>query len=585
MAASFHPDLARRYGTLLGNEARARGIDVLYGPAMNIVRVPVGGRNFEYFSEDPYLTAQLAVPYVRGVQSQRVAAQIKHFALNNQENDRHSASSNADERTMREIYLPAWQAAVQQGHSWSLMCANNKINGIYACESSWLLRNTLANDWGFDGVVGSDYAATRSAVGSVTAGLDQSFTLRDWGAFYRDLPQMVRAEQIPGSAIDERARRILRMMFRIGLFDGERRKPAVDVLGHGAFARRVAEEGTVLLRNRRRVLPLEAAGLGSIAVIGPYAKQAYTGGGGSSHVVPYYSVTPTEGIARRAGPGARVSGDDGSDVDRAVALARRSDVVVAVVGDQSQEGRDRTSMDLPGNQNQLIAAVASANPDTVVVLQTGAPVTMPWLDRVPTIVEAWYPGQEHGNALAAVLFGDVDPSGRLPVTFPTGVGAVPAMGAPRYPAGPSGYEYSEGLNVGYRAYDADARGVLFPFGYGLSYTSFKYSDLAVRKSRSAVRLTFTVTNIGTRTGVSVPQAYVRFPREVGEPPQQLKAFERQVLPAHAAQRVTLTLPTHAFEYWSAGRWRTARGSYRVSVGSSSRDLRLSALLTPPVSAK
>ena len=214
LAASFHPGLAREYGKLMGNEARARGVDVLYGPAMNIVRVPVGGRNFEYFSEDPYLTAQLAVPYVLGVQSQRVAAQIKHFALNNQENARHTASSNAGERAMQEIYFPAWQAAVQQGHSWSLMCGNNKVNGTYACENSTLLNSTLIGKWGFDGVVGSDYAATRSALGSVKSGLDQSFTLKDWGAFYRDLPQLVRSGKVPLSTVDERVRRILRMMFR-----------------------------------------------------------------------------------------------------------------------------------------------------------------------------------------------------------------------------------------------------------------------------------------------------------------------------------------------------------------------------------
>ena len=451
LAASFHPSLAKAYGALLGNEARARGVSVLYGPAMNIVRVPVGGRNFEYFSEDPYLTAQLAVPYVQGVQSQRVAAQIKHFALNNQENARHTASSNAGERTMRETYLPAWQAAVQQGHAWSVMCGNNPVNHVYACENTWLLRGTLADRWGFDGVVGSDYAGTHSAIGSVNAGLDQSFTLRDWGAFYRDLPQLVRSKRVSESTINERASRVLRMMFRIGLFDGDRTRPAVDAFAHGVFARKVAEEGTVLLRNHRQLLPLQAAQVSSVAVIGPYATRAYTGGGGSSQVVPYYSVSPAQGIAARAGTRVHVASDDGSDVARAVALARRSDVVVVVVGDTSREGKDRTSMDLPGNQNQLVAALTAANPKTVVVLHTGGAVAMPWLAQAHTLLEAWYPGEEHGNALAAVLFGDVDPSGRLPVTFPTGADRVPAMGAPGYPAGPNGYDYGEGLRVGYRA--------------------------------------------------------------------------------------------------------------------------------------
>lgn len=585
LAASFDPTLATAYGRLLGNEARARGVSVLYGPAMNIARVPLGGRNFEYFSEDPYLTAQMAVPYVQGVQSQRVAAQIKHFALNNQENARHTASSNADDRTMQEIYLPAWQAAVQHGHSWSLMCANNKVNGIYSCESSFLLRDTLKASWGFDGVVGSDYAATRSAVGSVTAGLDQSFTLQDWGAFYRDLPQLVRDGQVPAATIDDHARRILRMMFRIGLFDSDRTTPTVPVAAHAASARIAAEEGTVLLRNQRGLLPLPTTRLGSIAVIGPYATHAYTGGGGSSQVNPYYSVSPTQGIAHRAGAKVEVTSDDGSDVSRALALAQRSDVVVMVVGDQSREGRDRTTMDLPGNQNQLIDTVAAANPNTVVVLQTGAPVAMPWLDRVRTLIEGWYPGEEHGNALAAVLFGDVDPSGRLPVTFPIRVDGVASMGAPRYPAGPSGYDYTEGLKVGYRGYDAHGTNVLFPFGYGLSYTGFTYSSLAVRTSGSAVKVAFTVTNTGARTGISVPQVYLRFPAAAGEPAPQLKAFSRLGLLAHASRRVTLILPAHAFEYWSSGKWRTAKGTYTVSVGTSSRSAALVSNVGAPPAPK
>ncbi|MDQ6697322.1 MAG: glycoside hydrolase family 3 C-terminal domain-containing protein [Actinomycetota bacterium] len=585
LAASFDPVLATAYGRLLGNEARARGASVLYGPAMNIVRVPLGGRNFEYFSEDPYLTAQMAVPYVQGVQSQRVAAQIKHFALNNQENDRHTASSNADQRTMQEIYLPAWQAAVQQGHAWSLMCANNKVNGIYSCESSWLLHDTLSTAWGFDGVVGSDYAATRSAVGSVNAGLDQSFTLQDWGAFYRDLPQLVRNGQVSEATIDDHARRVLRMMFRVDLFDPDPATPAVSVAAHAASARIAAEEGTVLLRNQRSLLPLRPAPLSTIAVIGPYATHAYTGGGGSSQVLPYYSVSPAEGIAHRAGAKVAITSDDGSDVLRAAALARRSGVVILVVGDQSREGHDRADMDLPGNQNQLIDTVAAANPNTVVVLQTGAPVTMPWLDRVRTLVEGWYPGEEHGNALAAVLFGDVDPSGRLPVTFPVSADRVASMGAPRYPAGPNGYDYTEGLNVGYRAYDAHGTNVLFPFGYGLSYTGFALSGLALRKSGSSVQVTFTVTNTGMRTGISVPQVYLRFPVAAGEPPQQLKAFTRLGLLAHRSRRVTVALPAHAFEYWSSGRWRTAQGAYTVSVGTSSRSMALASPLTAPTAPK
>lgn len=588
LSASFDPTLARGYGSLLGAEALSRGVDVLYGPAMNIVRVPLGGRDFEYFSEDPLLTAAIAVPYVEGVQRQRVAAQVKHFALNNQENARHGASSNADERTMREIYLPAWRAAVQDGHAWSLMCANNPVNGTYSCQNDMLLRQVLDGEWRFDGMVGSDYAATHSAVASVRAGLDQSFTLRDWGAYYRDLPGLVAAGTLSTKDIDARVRRILRTMFRIGLFDGPRPQPKIDVAAHGRFARAAAEEGTVLLRNDARLLPLDATGLKNVAVIGPYASQAHPGGGGSSSVRPFYTVSPAAGIAARVGAGVQVRTDDGSDPARAAELARTADVAVVVVGDTAEEGSDRTSMDLPGDQNALISAVVGANPRSVVVLDTGAPVTMPWLSRVSSLVEAWYPGEEDGNALAAVLFGDVDASGRLPVTFPVSASQSPSMGKPRYPAGLNGYEYTEGLKVGYRGFDALGRVPLFPFGYGLSYTTFNFSALTVSPTSTdgtvPIRVTFTVTNSGTRAGIAIPQAYVGFPASAGEPPHQLAAFRRVPLARGASQRVTLTVPASALSYWNTPTHRAtpANGRYSVSVGSSSRDLPLSASVSVSV---
>jgi len=575
LAASFDPDLARAYGQTLGHEARARGVDVLYGPAINIDRVPVGGRNFEYFSEDPYLAGQLAAPFVQGVQSQRVASQVKHFALNNQENDRKTASSNATERTMREIYLPAWKTAVTAGQAWSVMCAQNPVNRTYSCQNNKLLHDMLEAEWGFDGVVGSDYAATHAAVASVTAGLDQSFNLRDWGAYYRDLPALVRNGSIAVATVDARVRRVLRMMFRIGLFDGNRGPVTVDAASDGRVARRAAQEGTVLLRNDAGLLPLQPA-VHSIAVIGQYAATAYTGGGGSSHVIPYYTVSPVRGITARAGAGVKVTTSDGADTAQAAVTAAAADVAVVVVGDASRENSDRPNMDLPGNQNALVSAVASANPRTVVVLNTGAPVTMPWLSRIRTLVEAWYPGEEDGNALAATLFGDTDPSGRLPVTFPVSAAQAPTMGAPRYPAGPKGYDYAEGLDVGYRGFDALGRTPLFPFGYGLSYTSFAFSSLHVARASGSTNITvsFTVANTGHRAGVAVPQVYLGFPAAAGEPPRQLKAFGRAMLGAGASRTLVMTLPRHAFEYWATGGWRISGGSYQVLVGSSSRNLPL-----------
>jgi beta-glucosidase len=580
LSASFDRALAERYGSVLGAEAYARGVHVLYGPAVNIVRQPYGGRNFEYLGEDPYLAAELAVPYVRGVQRHRVAAQVKHFALNNQENGRHTLSSNADERTVREIYLPAFQAAVQRGGVWSLMCANNPINQVYACENAHLLTGVLQGEWGFDGVVGSDYAATHSAVRSVNAGLDQSFSWRDWGAYYRDLPGLVRAGVLARATLDERVRRILRMMFRIGLFDAPDAVAPVDVAAHLRVARTAAEEGTVLLRNDRGLLPLDP-GIRSIAVIGPYAATAHPGGEGSSQVLARQPVAPAEGLAARAGAAVAVRADDGSDPARAAVLASSCDVAVVVVGDSSREGADRSTMSLPAGQNSLIERVAAANPHTVVVLNTGGPVTMPWLPRVSTLLEAWYPGEQNGAALAAVLFGDVDPSGRLPMTFPTTAGQSPAVGRPRYPAGSKGYDYAEGLRVGYRGFDALNRRPLFPFGFGLSYTTVRYSGLRVEPEKqikgTTLTVRFTVTGTGRRPGVDVPQVYLGFPPSAGEPPRQLKAFTRLVLAPGQRRTVTLTLPESALQTWSAGRgWRTPAGTYRVHVGPSSRNLPLTA---------
>ncbi|MGH3319841.1 MAG: glycoside hydrolase family 3 C-terminal domain-containing protein [Streptosporangiaceae bacterium] len=588
LAASFDPRLARRYGGVIGAEARARGVDVVYGPAMDIVRVPQGGRNFEYFSEDPYLTGRTAAAWVKGIQSQDVAAQVKHYALNNQERDRHTSTSNADERTIREMYLPAWHDAVTDGHAFSLMCANNKVDGTYNCENTHLLRETLKGEWGWRGVVGSDYAATHSALGSVNGGLDQAFTGRDWGKWYSGLPALVRAGKVSEALIDQHVRRILRMMFRLGMFDGDRTGGGpVDAGAHGAFARGVAAKGTVLLENDRGVLPLDAKEIGSVAVIGPreYAGQAMTGGGGSSHVKPYYTVSPVRGIRDRVGDGTRVTyaqaaPGPGADIDRAVAASKAADVAVVIVGYQESEGQDRQDIDLPDEQNALVDAVVKANPETVVVLNTGSAVAMPWISDVHALLEMWYPGEEDGNALAAILFGDVNPSGKLPVTFPVGLGQDCCHSPPRYPAASGVYAYSEGLLVGYRWYDARHLRSLFPFGYGLSYTTFDFSDLTVTPKTinpgHDVSVSFRVTNTGSRTGTATPQVYLGFPSGVGEPPHRLVAARKVRLRPGQTRRVTMTVPRRGYSYWSsaAHNWDVAPGAYTVSVGPSSRDLPL-----------
>ncbi|MFJ4186308.1 glycoside hydrolase family 3 C-terminal domain-containing protein [Kitasatospora sp. NPDC089509] len=598
LAAAFDPGLATRYGDVLGREARARGYQVLYAPMVNIVRVPQGGRDFETLGEDPYLAGRLAAAEVRGIQAQRVAAQVKHYAANNQEDNRQSYGSEVDERTLAEIELPAFRAAVRSGRAWSAMCGYNPVNGHWACESFPLLRDVLKGRWGFDGVVGSDYPATHSSVYAAAGGLDQEF---GGSTYFADLPAAVADGRLAPAVLDDQVRRVLRLMARTGALDGVR-APADDPAAGARDARAAAVAGTVLLRNERPqdsqardsqaqdgkpVLPLDAAHLASIAVIGPWADRAYTGGGGSSHVTPHpeYTVTPRQGIAARAGSGTEVRYHPGDDPTAAAALAARAEVAVVVVGDQETEGADRTSLDLAPADDALIRAVARANPRTVVVLDTGGPVTMPWLDAVPAVVEAWYPGEQSGAALADVLFGDADPAGRLPVTFPTSADATPIRDAAQYPGTDGTYHYTERLRTGYRWYDASGTAPLFPFGHGLSYTDFGYTGLTVNGPDRAgrVRVGFDLTNVGPRTGTEVPQLYLTFPSAAGEPPQQLKAFDKVTLAPGASTHVELRLDRSAFAVWDPDvhGWGVPGGRYGLTVGSSSRAPRLRGTVEAP----
>ncbi|MEV7599188.1 glycoside hydrolase family 3 C-terminal domain-containing protein [Kitasatospora sp. NPDC089797] len=593
LAAAFDPALAARYGDVLGREARARGYQVLYAPMVNIVRVPQGGRDFETLGEDPYLAGQLAAAEVRGIQAQRVAAQVKHYAANNQEDNRQSYGSDVDERTLAEIELPAFRAAVRSGRAWSAMCGYNPVNGHWACENFPLLRDVLKGRWGFDGVIGSDYPATHSGAYAAAGGLDQEF---GGSTYFADLPAAVAEGRLAPAVLDDQVRRVLRLMARTGALDGVRAS-AADPAAGARDARAAAVAGTVLLRNERPhdatsrggkpVLPLDSARLSSIAVIGPWADRAYTGGGGSSHVTPYaeHTVTPRQGIAARAGTTTEVRYHPGDDPTAAAALAARSEVAVVVVGDQETEGADRTSLDLAPADDALIRAVAKANPRTVVVLDTGGPVTMPWLDAVPAVVEAWYPGEQSGAALADVLFGDADPGGRLPVTFPTSADATPLRDAAQYPGTDGAYHYTERLLTGYRWYDAVGTDPLFPFGHGLSYTDFDYTGLTVSGPDPAgrVRVGFELTNSGTRTGTEVPQLYLAFPSAAGEPPQQLKAFDKVTLAPGASTRVELRLDRSAFAVWDqdAHGWRVPGGRYGLTVGSSSRAPRLRGTVETP----
>ncbi len=738
MAASWDSALIERVGAALAEETRAMGCDILLGPCVNIMRTPLAGRNFESYAEDPYLAGRIGIAWVRGLQSQGVGASLKHYACNNQEFERNRGSSVVDERTLREIYLAQFEAVVKEADPWTVMCSYNRINGVYASENYYLLTEILKDEWGFQGVVVSDWGANHTILESVAGGLD--LEMPGPAKYYGQLlVEAVRTWQLDESVVDEAARRMLRMIVRSGQMDAPARIPAgaVNTPEHQALARALAEQSITLLKNDGELLPLRD--VKSIAVIGPNAAEARIGGGGSSYLEPPYAVSPLAGLLARlgetveityaegcdnyasppvlpsalltpaqgAGPGlwaeyfnntelagepeattleaklafwwmylppnirreafsvrytgtftAPVSGrcqfrlinsgiarlyldgellihsdaiahpketewgatftdgfvtleagqsyalrvefskpeatdsymlylqfayaplpENDDRIEQAVTLARRADVAVICAGMPTgfeSEGHDRADMRLPGRQNELIRAVAAANPNTVVVLNAGSPVEMPWIAEVPAVVLAYYPGQEGGNALASVLAGDVTPSGKLTVTFPKRYEDNPTYG--NYP-GDREVIYGEGLLVGYRYYDAKDIAPLFPFGHGLSYTTFAYSDLQLPATAAVgepVRVRITLTNTGACAGAEVAQLYVH-DREarVFRPPQELKAFAKVQLEPGASQIVEFTLDERAFAYYdvNASAWAAEPGAFDILVGASSRDIR------------
>ena len=733
LAASFDPALAKSYGAVIGAEDKTKGVDVDLGPTVNIVRDPRWGRAFESYSEDPYLTGQIGAGAINGIQSQGVMAQVKHWAVYNQETNRNTTSDNAiiDDRTVREIYTAAFGTIVDESQPSSAMCSYSTINGTYACENAYL-NKILKVDFGFDGFITSDWGATHSTVASANAGMDMQ--MPDGSYFGAALKQAVQTAQVPQSRLDDMVTRIMREEFRFGLFD----HPSPDTPNavaatpaHLAVAKKAAEDGTVLLKNDGNLLPLDAAKLHSIAVIGDGAgPNTMSAGGGSATVTGTGTVTPYEGIKARAGSGVSVTyaqgnvasngqlpaigtqyltppsgtgqglqgnyyanttlsgtpaatqtdpqvaftwngspapgvpgtnfsakwtgtltppvtgtytfgltSDDGSrlvikgqqvidnwrdqapntetaqvaltagqpvqiEVDyyqaaggamvnlgwvlpgsdliiQAAALAAKSDVAVVYANDFESEGSDLANIDLPGDQNQLIEAVAAANPNTIVVLNTGSAVTMPWLDKVKSVFEAWYPGQQSGNAIAALLFGDVNPSGKLPVTFPKSLDQVPASTVAQWPGVNGKVQYSEGLLVGYRWYDAKNLTPLFPFGYGLSYTSFRFSKLHVDgqtlRENGRIQVRVDVTNTGSREGAEVAQLYLSDPASTGEPANQLKGFQKVHLKPGQTKHLRFEISAKDASYWNsdAQAWTLGAGTYTVHVGDSSRNVPLS----------
>jgi beta-glucosidase len=592
VAASFDTHMADLAGSVIGNEAKHKGNDILLGPTVNIMRTPLGGRTFEAFGEDPYLVSHTAVPWIDGLQRQGVIGEVKHFCCNNQEGPPYSAekmysSSNLDERTLREIYLPGFEAAVKKAHVGSIMCAYNRVNEDWACENQHLLTDILRKEWGFKGVVISDWQAQHNTVSAMRNGLDVEMpTPVDYSA--NNINAALSAGLITQAEIDGHVRNLLRTLFAYGFMD----RPAFPDDDHINFAKhetvgmKMEERGMVLLKNNG-LLPLHLSKLRSIALIGPQAR-IYDNGSGTDDVIPERFDTPMSAFRDRVGSRMKLKYDDGSDTTSAAATAKSADVAIVFASDNEGEDREKVAPTVDGsapnsvqptNQTALINAVAAANKHTIVVLQTGDPVVTPWRNKVAAMIETWYPGEAGGAALAHVLFGDVDPGGRLPVTFPASANEYPTSNDP---TANNGLEvtYNEGVFVGYRWYDENHVTPAYPFGFGLSYTTFRYSALHI--NGATVRVT--VTNTGRRTGIAVPQLYLGLPSpssSVQQPPRQLKGYRSVRLKPGQHVRVTFPLDERAFSYWdvTTNGWRVARGCYRVYVGSSSRAVALRGVIS------
>jgi beta-glucosidase len=580
IAASWDVARSRQYGSMLGTEARGKGVNVLLAPMMNDARVYEDGRNFEGSGEDPLLSGAMAAAEIQGIQSQGVIATAKHFVCNDQETQRMLVNADVDERTRQEVYYPPFRASVRAGVE-AVMASYNRVNSRYACESE-ALNATLKKLWGFNGFVMSDWGAGFSTVAGANNGLDMD--MYSGGFASSLLTSAIQSGNVPSSEVNGMVQRTLTSMFQSGLFDN----PGAGNLNsnvtgavHAQFARNAAAEGTVLLQNNGGLLPLNTSSIHSIAVIGSVASVApISTGAGSAGVTLPYNITPLSGITSRAGAGITVSYSqgDGASIPQAALLASNSDVAIVCVGQQTSEGSDRSSLSLPNGQDALVSAVAAANPHTIVVIYSSSATLMPWANQVAGVLFAWYPGQENGNALAQVLFGDVNPSGKLPVTIPANGSDVCAIAPGQWPGLLGHVSYSEELQVGYRWYDANNVAPLFPFGFGLSYTTFGYSNLTVSavSPSGQVQVGFDLTDTGTFAGAEVAELYLGFPAAAGEPPKLLKGFQKITLAPGQTQHVTFNLDWEDLANWDATArgWIVTPGTFQVMVGASSRDLRL-----------
>ncbi len=592
-AATWSPDLAYKGGEMIGNEARLSGFNVQLAGGLNLLREPRNGRNFEYAGEDPLLAGTMVGQTVKGIQSNHIVATVKHFAFNDQETSRMAVDARIDEGAARTSDLMAFQIAIETGGPGSVMCAYNRVNGAYACENDWLLNGVLKTDWGYKGYVMSDWGADHSTVEAAKAGLDQESAglIFDKATYFNAaLTEAVENGHVPEARLDDMVHRILRALIVSGAVDDpvSRRDGEIDMDAHAAVTQADAEEAIVLLKNNG-VLPL-AGSARTIAIIGGHADKGVLSGGGSSQVHGRGGMAvPNEGPNAFPGPmvfypsspmaalqgltHAKITYADGKDIQAAARLAAQSDVAIVFATQWTGESLDATSLSLPNGQDALIDTVAKANKKTVVVLETGGPVTMPWLDRTAAVLEAWYPGTSGGSAIARVLTGAVNPSGHLPATFPVSEAQLPRPvidGKESHDRVTANYDI-EGAAVGYKWFDKQGLKPLFPFGHGLSYTRFTYSDLKVEAIGGTVRATFTVRNVGSMAGQAVPQIYVSPGKTAWEAPKRLGGWDKVMLAAGEAKTVSVTVDPRLLAVYdpAAKAWRIADDDYSVSLAQSS----------------
>ena len=602
LAATWDSEAATLYGSVIGRELRDQGFNMSIGGGVDLAREPRNGRNFEYAGEDPILAGTIVGHLAEGVQSQQVMGDIKHYAVNDQETGRNILNAVIDKRSLRETDLLAFQIAIGIAHPAGVMCSYNKINGDYACENDYTLNQVLKNEWGFKGFVLSDWEGTHSTVKAALAGLDQEEP--GYGYFGEPLKQAVQKGEVPMSRLDDMVHRILRSMFATGVIDNPPVRSVVDPFRGRDDSQHIAEESIVLLKNSDNQLPLSAASIKSIALIGGHADVGVLSGSGSAQVdAPggnaidpkpgpsewqkpiYFPSSPLRYIRAKA-PDARVEYNDGKDSDSAASFAKSADVAIVFVTQPQSEGHDSPTLSLPNNQDALVAAVAAANPHTIVVIENGGPVSMPWIDKVSAVLETWYPGIGGAQALSNILFGDVNPSGKLPITFAKseadlphpkiqGMELLPPPGSRRgEQLPPFDVNYTEGLKVGYKWFEAENKQPLFAFGHGLSYTTFAYSDLKTDGSQ----VSFMIANTGQRKGADIAQVYVELPESIGEPFRRLVAWQRVELAAGESKQVRLALDPLYLSIFDVqkNQFQEVSGEYRILVGSSSADTPLHA---------